>query len=192
MSRKHKEASPEPERAAAENKLDAASLKATLEDLVARANKGDRSALGRLRRFLDQHPEIHETIGDLTRRAEGAWLDLVVGDDVLARESVQRELAGMKAKLTGAHPTVMEKLLADEITVCYLARQHAEVAVASAAKASLAQAAFRVRRTDSAQRRYLASIKTLATLRALVPEALAPLSSLRVYPGEQSKPRQRA
>lgn len=192
MSRKHKEASPEPERAAAENKLDAAFLKATLEDLAARANKGDRNALGQLRCFLDRHPKVHATVGDLTRRAEAAWLDLVVGDDVLARESVQRELAVMKAKLTGAHPTIMEKMLADEIAVCFLARQHAEVAATSAGKGSLAQAAFRVRRADSAQRRYLASLKTLATLRALVPEGLAPLNSLRVYPEEQSKQRQTA
>jgi hypothetical protein len=34
-------------------------LRATLQDLVARANTGDRGALAELRQFLDRHPEVH-------------------------------------------------------------------------------------------------------------------------------------
>ena len=165
---------------------EAAALKATLSDLVAKANAGDRNALVELRAFLDQHPEIHKTVGDLTRRAEDVWLDLLVGNDVLGRESVRRELTSLKTDLTGEHPAALEKLLVDEIGLCYLAQRQAQIA-ASTTGGSIVQAAFRLRRAESAQKRYLASMKTLANLRALVPAGLVPQNGLRIHPESRKR-----
>jgi hypothetical protein len=148
---------------------------------VAKANAGDRNAFAELRAFLDSHPEIHRTVGDLTRRAEEVWLDLLVGDDALGRESVRRELTNLKTDLTGEHPAALEKLLVDEIGLCYLAQRQAQIA-GSTTGGSIVQAAFRLRRAESAQKRYLASMKTLANLRALVPAGLVPQNCLRIRP----------
>jgi hypothetical protein len=163
-----------------------AALKATITDLVAKVNAGDRNALVELRAFLDQHPEIHKTVGDLTRRAEDVWLDLLVGDDVLGRESVHRELSSLKTDLTGEHPAALEKLLVDEISLCYLAQRQAQIA-ASTTGGSIVQAAFRLRRAESAQKRYLAAMKTLANLRALVPAGLVPQNGLRIHPESRKR-----
>jgi hypothetical protein len=176
-----------PRSSAGRGSLDPTALRKTLDGLVARANIGDRGALAELRRFLDRHPEVHQTVGDLTRLAEAAWLDLLVGDHVLAREAVQRQLAQMKADLGGAHATNLEKVLLDEIGISYLAQRQAEIAAAQPGGGSLAQAAFRLRRAESAQRRYLAALKTLVTLRALAPAGLAPLTPLRLHTEERQR-----
>lgn len=165
---------------------DPAALRMTLNELVVRANAGDRSALVELRSFLDDHPEVHEAVGNLTRRAEAAWLDLLAADNALVRESVQRELTRLKADLTGEHPATLEKLLTDEIAICYLAQRHAQL-LAATPSGSLGQGALRLRRAESAQRRLLGAVKTLATLRAHVPQGLVPHNPLRIYRGERKQ-----
>jgi len=137
---------------------------ARLRVLVEQANQGDQAALAELRRFLDVHPEIWQTCGDLGRVAERAWLDVLVGNDTLARASAQRHLGAMKAELIGPRPTSLERLLADEIAVSYLAKQHAEVSATSGG--SIAQVSFRQRRLEGAARRFVRAVKTLADLRA--------------------------
>ena len=102
-----------------------------LRGLVEGANAGDKGALVALRRFLDQHPEVWSVCGDLGKVAERAWLDLLAKNDTLAQESVTRHLAQLKADLAGPEPLALEKLLVDEIGICYLAKKHAEITAAS-------------------------------------------------------------
>jgi hypothetical protein len=148
-----------------------------LRVLVDQANRGEKQALSRLRWVLDRHPEIWQTLGDLGKVAEAAWTELLVKDDVLSRESVRRYLSQLKAELIDTQPTPLGKLLVDEIGVCYLVMQHAEITAASPSTGSLAQAAFRLKRAESAQRRFLAALKTMAALRALFPAGLSSVTS---------------
>jgi hypothetical protein len=178
--------SPDPAGGRKASHSDAAHLRSTLESLAARAGAGDAEALGELRAFLDEHPEVHQVVGDLSQLAQENWLDLLVGGDTLARECAKRQLADISADLKGTHPTRLESLLVDQIRVAYLASRHAEIAAAAPAGASLALAAFRVRRVESSQRRLLAAVRTLATLRAAAPQGLAPLHPLRPH-GEERR-----
>src|SRR5262249_40372227 len=155
-----------------------------IRELADRANRGSEEALARLRRLLDDCPEIWGHVGNLARHAELAWLDILTGADHLMREAIKRHIARMKEDLLGPHPTPMERLLADQAVACYLAVQHAETCLAAPGNHSLAQAAMRLRRSESAQKRYLAALKTLARLRANVPQGLAPLNPLRLRSGE--------
>jgi hypothetical protein len=158
-----------------------------IRELADRANRGSEEALARLRRLLDDCPEIWDQVGDLARHAELAWLDLVAGADHLMLESIKRHIARMKDDLLGPHPTVMERLLVDQAVACYLSVRHAELALAAPGSCSPAQAAMRLRRAESAQRGYLATLKTLARLRATVPQGMAPLKPLRLHTGEQQQ-----
>ena len=158
-----------------------------IRELADRANRGSEEALGRLRQLLDDSPEIWQHVGDLARHAELAWLDLLTGADHLMREAIKRHIARMKDELLGPHPTPMERLLADQAVACYLAAQHAETCLAAPGNHSLAQAAMRLRRSESAQKRYLAALKTLARLRANVPQGMAPISALRLHDGERQQ-----
>jgi hypothetical protein len=61
---------------------------------------------------------------------------------------------------------------------------HAEIQAASPSSASLEQAAFRLKRAESSQKRLLVATKTLATLRALVPAGLVPARPVSLYDPE--------
>jgi hypothetical protein len=151
------------------------------KEVVARANEGERLAIDRLRKFLDLNPFIWQRAGDLTAVAERAWVELIAGEDQFRTESVKWRLAQLKDELKGPHPTALEALLVDLVGVAWLGTQHAEIQAASPAGASLDQAAFRLKRAESTQRRLLAATKTLATLRALVPAGLVPARPVRLH-----------
>src|SRR5262245_48430536 len=154
---------------------------ALFKQLVARANDGERLAIDRLKKFLDMNPGIWSRAGDLTTVAERAWVELIAGEDQFRTESVKRRLAELKDQLKGPHPTALEALLVDLVSVAWLGTQHAEIQAASPAGGSLDQAAFKLRRAESSQKRLLAATKTLATLRALVPSGLLPARPVRLH-----------
>lgn len=165
-----------------------AELTARLQDLMARASGGDPKALATLRDFLTTHPEVHETIGDLGRLAEESWIDLLAGNDALVRESVRRQLKALKDDLNGPHPTSLEKLLVNHVAACHLAQRHAELLEAQPAPTTPGQAMFRAKRSESTQRRLLAAIRTLATVRTAAAKGLAPLDSIRLFnPGQRKQ-----
>jgi hypothetical protein len=156
------------------------------KELVARANAGEREALARLRKFLDANPHIWSRAGDLTAVAERAWIELIAGEDQFRVESVKRRLTQLKDELKGPHPTALEAVLVDLIAVAWLGAHHVEIEAASPAGGSLAQAAFKLRRAESSQKRLLAATKTRATLRALVPRGLVPARPLWLHdPGQK-------
>lgn len=137
-----------------------------LQILVERANAGNRYCLDGLRALLNKSPEIWERLGDLARHAQYAWLDLVAGDDRLMFEAVKRYADRMKGELAGPTPTPVERLLAEQAVLTWLASRCAELASADPGPSTLAQIKIRLRRAESAQRRHLASLKTLTELRA--------------------------
>jgi hypothetical protein len=158
-------------------------LRKRLEQLTQRANAGDRQALADLRAFLDEHPEVEEHIGDLARLAERHWIAALAGDDALLGETVKRRIVHLKEALAGPNPSEVERLVVGLVAVNHLAERHA----ADPSTKSIEQAAFRLKRAESAQRRYLASIKMLAQMRAILPHGLAPEGNptpgggLRIY-----------
>jgi hypothetical protein len=162
-------------------------VKRELQALVARAKQGDVTALPGLRAILDAHPEAWETVGDLARFVERAWIDLVAGDDPLVRESMKRQAGALREALAGPHATKAEALLVDLVVNNWLGAQQAEYAQATqtGAGGSIMQANYRIRRSESAQRKFLLAMKMLTTLRAVVPEGLAPINSLRLHTEEE-------
>jgi hypothetical protein len=62
-----------------------------------------------------------------------------------------------------------------------LEAKYVESASAEPGRSSLDQSAFRLKRLESAQRRYLNALKMLTELRALAPSGLAPAVSLKVH-----------
>lgn len=147
-----------------------------LEELADRANSGERGGLIQLRKFLDEHPEAWTTVGNLGRQAEQIWIDMIASHDQLMIESIKRQLASMKEQLAGSHPTVIEKLLIDQVACAWLALKHAEIQLPKTGDTSK-QGTLLLKRAESAQRRYLGAIKMLTTLRARLLRGLAPLNA---------------
>src|SRR5262249_54878584 len=142
-----------------------------IQPLLAKAEHGDLSVLPELRAFLDTRPEVWQTVGDLAKHAEQALLSLITGTDLFGQEAIRRKLAEIKTGVGAPSPPPLEKLLAERIAICWLAVHQAEMEAAdvrqrSPVNTSLADQARK--RLDSANKRYLYSIKQLAVVRKLL------------------------
>ena len=154
-----------------------------------KAQAGDATALPRIRQLLDERPEVWRHLGDLSALAERAWVAVLAADNPLAVESMKRTVAEMREDLAGEHATRLERMLADQVVACWMETKYREAVAADPGGQSLAQAAFSLKRLESAQRRYFNAVQALTTLRTLAPAAAAPAGSIKIC--EASK-RQRA
>lgn len=147
----------------------------SLEELVCRAQRGDAAVLPELRQTLDADPTIWQAYGDLAAQAQAAWLSLLAGKDLLLAEAVRRKQEELRAELAGPEPSPLEKLLVERIVACHLQSLYADALYAQARQASPATLRELMRRQESAQKRYLSSIKQLALVRKLLRPSLSPL-----------------
>jgi hypothetical protein len=64
--------------------------------LLAQAEHGDASVLPALRTYLDQTPELWQTVGDLAYQAQAALIERASGTNLLLREALGRQLEAMR------------------------------------------------------------------------------------------------
>src|SRR5262249_31104554 len=83
--------------------------------------------------------------------------------------AMRRKLAELKADLAGPSPSQVEKLLVDRIGGCWLHVFHLEMeATHGLGSTNTPQAGYAQRRLGSANRRYLSSLRQLATVSRLL------------------------
>lgn len=138
-----------------------------LEDVIERAKKGDASALPKLRLLLKDRESIEFFGGDLAQKTELTLIQAASGDNLALRESIIRKMQLMREDLAGANPTPLEKLMIDRVVLCWLILHDAEIRFSQFKNHTIIQGDYWQRRIDHAQRRYLAAIRTLATIRKL-------------------------
>lgn len=136
-------------------------------EICDRAEKGDRSALPRLREILADYPDMVEELGDLTRMARSALRSHFKGGGLLLREALEAKEAALSAEIAGPHPSILERLLADQVVLCWQHLRYLEIGYGRAKSRSFQEGEYFERCTDRAQRRYLTAIKTLAQIRKL-------------------------
>ncbi len=139
----------------------------TLQSILSRAREGDKTVLPKLQRLLDLKPEIWRVSHDLVTMSELAWLKRLSAGDLLALESFRRQVQQIKLDLIGPTPKALEKLLADRIVAACLAVHDAEICEASNDPTGGKLAAMRLKRLESANKRFNAAIKALAMVRRL-------------------------
>jgi hypothetical protein len=157
-----------------------------LNHLLERAEKGDVTVLPLLRRVLDEFPAIWEGYGDLSLQAQGALVKLVGGNNLLMCESLMRKLSALKSELVGESTSALEKLLAGRVASSWLQVSYYDALLAQTRQCSPAQMKLLQQQQDSAHRRYLAAIKTLATVRKLLTPARSPIEIATQLAGERS------
>src|ERR1700730_6249211 len=142
-----------------------------MQRLLLRAQEGDLTALPELRTLLATRRDLWVQVGDLARHAELTQLQLIGRKNLLVKEAAQRKLAELKADLAGPSPTPLEKLLVDRIGVCWLQVHHLDVDACHTLakdKGTSTWSVYAQKRLDSAQRRYLLAVKTLAVVPKLL------------------------
>jgi hypothetical protein len=137
-----------------------------IDDLLHRAQNGDRSVLPWLRDLL-KDGEMTDLLGGLVRQVRDAVVDGLCGENLAVREGIIKKMAEMRTDLAGPDPTPLERQLAERIVLCWLTLYECELRFARARDLTIKQADYWQRRIDSGHKRYLSAIKTLATVRKL-------------------------
>ena len=106
---------------------------------------------------------------------------MIANNDALVAESMKRTIAEMKAELLGENPATLERMLVNQVISCWLEVKYAE-SLSAREGAVLEQAAFRLKRLESAQ-----IVQTLTTLRKMSPTGLAPSGSIKLFKEPDSK-----
>jgi hypothetical protein len=94
---------------------------------------------------------------------------VISGDDLALKESTARKAEDLARELAGPEPSVVERLLAERATLCWLQIHHADALAAQSLSQSKHLGDFWAKRQAGAHRRYLTSLAALVTLRRLMP-----------------------
>jgi hypothetical protein len=139
--------------------------------LAGRVEKGDRTALPALREVLKDPAAVDALGGDLAGRIQQKLIaKFTTGKKVpnpLLRESLTRKLELLRDELAGPNPNPLERLLVERVVTCWLHLHFFEMFHASQDTMSPVQMTCWGRILDCAQKRYLAAIRMLATVRRL-------------------------
>src|SRR4051794_33497251 len=122
-----------------------------------------------LQNYLDQHPQLADLTLQMTAEIKQKLLFYVGNADHKAQEHLQEEVAELGRQLAhlSEKPTVLHRLLAEEVLTSYIMLRCADVMYARH-HGSLTSMALR--RADSAQIRFLRAIKTLAQIHQRLPQ----------------------
>ena len=154
---------------------------AELRELVERAQAGDASALPGLRPLVDARTEVWRHFGDLAAQVERSWLDLLSAEHPFLANALKEIAQDMKTDLLGDNPTLLERLLVDQVVSCWLEVHHAEAEAERLPSGSVKPAVFGRRHLKAAQRRLQTAVKALRDLRTLVPAGSAQPPTPRLY-----------
>jgi hypothetical protein len=145
-----------------------------LQALADAADDGDREARGRLRRELrDSAPEVVARCSDTATNYRGLLAKAASGGNPLVREAILERSRLMASELAGPNPTPLEMLLCDRVASLWVlvelqeALNSAWYSGQTKGKTSPAFMLQMVRLQESAHRRYLQAIKTLAQVQKL-------------------------
>lgn len=155
------------ENVVSENETLDAGLEKAMGELVRRAQDGDESVMPAVHKLLDEVPVVVEQLGNLAEIARGKLLKLSSDGNLLRREAQSRWMKELAERIAGPNPSILERLLAEQIVMAGMQLHLFEAVFAQEADTPLRVGDYLQRCIDRAQKRYLQAIKTLAQIRKL-------------------------
>lgn len=154
---------------------------ARINRIVERARAGDPSVQGELYELLDEQGDAWRQLGDLAGHSLQAQLAVVAGNDLLAREAIQRTVCTLRDDLAGENSSPLERLLSQQVAWAWVRTEHARTLAAASEDRRLVEVRYYQQRVHLTQKDLLAAAATLATVRKLTMAAEKPSSrNLRV------------
>lgn len=155
-----------------------------MKELCKMIAQGHASSVRELERWMAKFPDVArelalERLGDLCTSAEAAWVRAVAGDNPLDRLAVTERIAALKAELSGANPSLLERVLVSNVVTAHLAHYRAVLSAAQPAQQTVA--AFRDRRVESTSRHLLLAVRSLAVVRQQQARGLTPRTNLPLF-----------
>jgi hypothetical protein len=144
-----------------------------LQELADKADVDDGARLELRRRLREETPEVVAGCSDSTRSYRRLLAERASGGNPLRKEAISERAGRMALELAGENPTPLEVLLSErvaslwvlvELQEALLAAWYYNKAKATSSPTFVLQMA---RLQESAHRRYLAAIKTLAQVQKL-------------------------
>jgi hypothetical protein len=144
-----------------------------LQATVELVRRGHRDQLPRLREQLAQQPAVYQYVGDLSRQAERAWVELLGGNDDLLKESVVLFATELKKSLAGEKASPIEALAAERIAACWMELEYHRLWLAQHTQADGSKVTeLHERRLEQAHRRLERSMANLASIKRLLPRTI--------------------
>ena len=141
-------------------------------EILKRAESGDKSVLPQVREMLRSFPDMAREVGNLTTLACKELRRRFVGDSLVIGQALRHQEEAVLEQVAGPNPTALEKLLADQIVLCWQHVRYLEIKYAQTKSYSFREGEYHERCIDKAQKRYLQAIKTMAQIRKLGVPAL--------------------
>ena len=113
--------------------------------------------------FLDQHPQLQEQLGDLSRLALNRWIDLVAGRDEIAKRTTHAKVLQLIGRLQRDATDPLEQLLTRRVALLWLQAHYIDIQLAQAMSRTPKEQAFLDKRRCIAQAAYATAIQTLGT-----------------------------
>ena len=136
-----------------------------LRTLIDKAKAGDRTALPRLREYLDINPNLWQLQGNIGVQAQAAWVKLIAGSNLYLQEVTVRKINAMKREYVGKNPTPMESLLVERIIMAWLQLAYVEACEAQHPETNIRWAEFQLKRQAQAEKQLRSAIDALNNLR---------------------------
>jgi hypothetical protein len=147
-----------------------------LQALSKEAEGGDKEARKELRRLVrSSSPEVIAEASDIAGRAESMLAKTISAGQPLMHEAIQERMRQMRTEIAGEDPTPLEVLLTERVVAGWLLVEVLEALIAGqfrrdAPKGSQVSPSYTIQMCkilESATRRHLAAIQTLARVRKL-------------------------
>jgi hypothetical protein len=140
-----------------------------LHKLFEKVEDGDKDARLELRRAVrESTPEMIARVSDLAGSYRRVLAKSASGGDPLLQEGLEERTRLMVERVAGDKPTALEELLAERVVSCWLLVELMEVLTAAqldrdnSTRVAASHMLQMMKLQESANRRYLAAIKTLA------------------------------
>ena len=119
--------------------------------------------IAKLRKYLDDSPQLWSIAGDLTKLIQDQLIDRVGGTELI-RQSIRKGIEVMRDELNYQDAPCLERLLIDQVMLCWLRLKDVEWRHTQVTSESipLTRADYWERRLNASQRRYLRAVETLA------------------------------
>jgi hypothetical protein len=147
-----------------------------LGELLVRAAKGDVSVYDQVMAVLDdpeRGPELVAGVYNIANIAKARLVQSVAGPDFAMERSMMEWLDTVAHKVAGEHPTSLERILSEQVSVCAFAAWRCQIRAAAVDRMTMPQAIHETRLLDRAHRRLMQALETLARVRRLALPVLA-------------------
>ena len=148
-----------------------------LRDLSEKAGGGDKEARRELKqRLQESSPAVVARASDVSRRAQHMLIGTVAAGNPLTELALSGRLDMLREEIAGEEPTPLEVLLTEQVVSCWLWLQLLDALMSAQYLTKLPDGVKRsppsyirhmLKVEESAHRRFLASIQTLARVRKL-------------------------